>query len=120
MARLLKLQRLSALVNADTVARLERMLIVAELIAGIDADTETELVERIAEILDDAIDADWALSQVLGAPAAGLVELVDRGVYRLMARRIVRVFRRRWGRLSATARTQILNELQQINGANDG
>ena len=115
MAGLVELRSLHGLVNADLVARIQKMLIVAELLAGIDADTEDELVSDIAWILDEHVDSAHALASVLGSPAAGLVELVDRSVFRLVARRAVRIFRRRWGRLSASDRSAILAELHDIN-----
>ena len=105
--------RLAALVPPAVVARLSRLLVVSEVVVGIDPDTEEELIERIAVLIDEAVDVERLLSGVLGAAAAGLVEDVDRGVYRLLARRVVRVFRRRWRRLDSSARSRVFSQMNE-------
>ena len=112
---LFPVERLRTLVSEDVVDRIRRLLLVSELVVGIDADTEVDLADQIAAVIDDAVDAEALLANVIGAPAASLVEALDRGVYRLLARRLVRAFRRRWGKLDARQRSAILSELRDIS-----
>ena len=112
---LFPVERLRSLVSEDVVDRIRRLLLVSELVVGIDADTAVDLADEIATVIDDAVDAEALLAKIIGAPAAVLVEALDRGVYRLLARRLVRAFRRRWGKLDAIQRSTILSELQHIS-----
>jgi len=92
----------------DLLEQLQRLLVTAAAVTELDRDDERELAAAMAIIIDDAVS--W---HQVPAPYGQLLEAADRVILRMLALKAVRVFRRKWGRLTAEHRTRIFNQLQQ-------
>lgn len=92
----------------DLLERLQRLLVTAAAVTELDRDDERELAAAMALLIDDAVT--W---RQVPAPYGQLLEAADRIILRMLALKAVRLFRRRWGRLSAEHRSRILTQLHQ-------